>query len=171
MGNVYFIGFMGTGKTTISKLLAEMLNRKWVDLDEEIVKREKRTISEIFQADGEGYFRAVEGEVLRDIAEKDNYVVSTGGGIVIFDENIALMKKSGVMVTLVASPEVIYERLKDDQCRPLLQVPDPMSEIKRLMYERAPYYIKGDLIVDTSYGSPETIVKQIIMDLEKLWKK
>ncbi len=167
MNNIYFIGFMGTGKTTISKIISQKLNMNWVDLDEMIEERENRTIVDIFRDSGEGYFREVEKGVLKEIAENGNYVVSTGGGIVIFDENVDIMKRSGVMITLVASPEVIYERLKDDQSRPLLQVPDPLSEIKRLMFERAPFYIKGDIIIDTSFDEPEVIVEQILEELNK----
>lgn len=167
MNNIYFIGFMGTGKTTISKLISQRLNMNWVDLDEMIEEREKRTIVDIFRDSGEGYFREVEKGVLKEIAENGNYVVSTGGGIVIFDENVEIMKRSGVMVTLVASPEVIYERLKDDQSRPLLQVPEPLVEIKRLMFERAPFYIKGDIIIDTSFDEPDVIVEQILEELNK----
>lgn len=167
MNNIYFVGFMGTGKTTISKLVSQRLNMNWVDLDEMIEEREKRTIVDIFRDSGEGYFREVEKDLLKEIAQNGNYVVSTGGGIVIIDENIEIMKRSGFIVTLVASPEVIYERLKDDQSRPLLQVPDPLTEIKRLIFERAPFYIKGDIIVDTSFDEPQVIVEQILDELEK----
>lgn len=167
MNNIYFVGFMGTGKTTISKLVSQRLNMNWADLDEMIEEREKRTIVDIFRDSGEGYFREVEKDLLKEIAQNGNYVVSTGGGIVIIDENIEIMKRSGFIVTLVASPEVIYERLKDDQSRPLLQVPDPLTEIKRLIFERAPFYIKGDIIIDTSFDEPQVIVEQILDELEK----
>jgi len=167
MDNIYFIGFMGTGKTTISKLIADHLNMKWTDLDDMIQQKEKKTIVEIFRENGEEYFRNLEKEVLKDVAGKGGYVVSTGGGIVIVDENVKIMKESGLIITLVASPDVIYERLKDDQSRPLLQVPNPLDEIKRLMYERAPFYIKGDIIIDTSFDEPEMIVGEILKEIEK----
>jgi len=170
MKNIYFIGFMGTGKTTVSKMIAERLNKKWVDLDEIIQEKEGRNIVDIFRDSGEEYFRSIEKEVLKEIADSGNFIVSTGGGIVIVDENVDIMKKSGILVTLVASPEVIYERLKDDHDRPLLQVPNPMDEIKRLMFERAPFYIKGDIIIDTSFDKPEKIVEDILLELEKLEK-
>ncbi|MCA1927802.1 MAG: shikimate kinase [Calditerrivibrio sp.] len=162
MKNIFFIGFMGTGKTTISKLVSEKLGMKWVDLDEIITKRENKNIVNIFKENGEQYFRELEREVLREIADEGGYVVSTGGGIVIVNENMEIMKKNGIVVTLAASPEVIFERVKDDQDRPLLQVSNPMEEIKRLMFERAHFYIKGDIIIDTSYGSPEELAEEII---------
>ncbi|MEF3255781.1 MAG: shikimate kinase [Deferribacterales bacterium] len=166
MKNIFFVGFMGTGKTTISKIVAEQLNMKWADLDNLIVQREGRSIVEIFNTDGENYFRELEKKVLNEIADIGGYVVSTGGGIVILDENVEIMKKNGVMVTLVATPEIIYERLKNDDTRPLLQVEDPLDEIKRLMFERAKFYIKGNIIVDTSEDEPENLANQIIEEIK-----
>lgn len=171
MKNIFFTGFMGTGKTTISKLVAEKLGMQWVDLDDMIMKKENRSIVDIFNEEGEGYFRELEKKVLLEIAETGGYVVSTGGGIVIVDENIEVMRKNGVIVTLIASPEVIYERVKDDQERPLLQVLDPLDQIKRLLFERAHFYIKGDIIIDTSYDTPECLADEIIKELSILHGK
>lgn len=165
MKSIFFIGFMGTGKTTISQIVSKKLGMKWVDLDEMIIKKENRSISNIFKENGEQYFREIEKEVLKEIADEGGYVVSTGGGVVIANENIEIMKKSGIVITLAASPEVIFERIKDDQNRPLLQVNSPMDEIKRLMFERAHFYIKGDIIIDTSYGSIEELADEIIAEI------
>lgn len=168
MKSIFFIGFMGTGKTTISQIVSKKLGMKWVDLDEMIIRKENRSITNIFKENGEQYFREIEKEVLRNIADEGGYVVSTGGGVVIANENMEIMKKNGIVITLAASPEVIFERIKDDQDRPLLQVNNPMDEIKRLMFERAHFYIKGDIIIDTSCSSPEELADEIIVEIGRL---
>ncbi len=153
---------MGTGKTTVGKLLAKRLRREFVEMDEEIEKREKKKIVDIFSQYGEAYFRKVEKNMLREISQKDNLVISCGGGIVIDEENIRVMKGTGVMVCLEATPEVIYQRTKKDTHRPLLNVPDPLSRIKELLSLREPYYQKAEYFLDTSNISPEEIVEKIV---------
>lgn len=160
--NIYLIGFMGTGKTTVGKALASKLNKKFSDLDDLIVKKTGKQIVEIFREDGEDEFRKIETEVLKDINEKDDFVVATGGGVLTTEGNYEIMKSNGIIITLAASPEAIYERLKNDETRPLLMVDNVIDEIKRLMFERAPLYIKADYIVDTTERPIDEIVNEIV---------
>jgi len=161
MKNIYLVGFMGTGKSTVGKALAKVLNKEFKDLDELIEERENRKIVEIFDQFGEQYFREVETAVVRDISERENLVIATGGGVVVNEENFSLLKKSGTLITLVASPEAIYERIKDSTERPLLNVENPLDTIKRMLFERAYYYIKSDFIVDTTEREIDDIISEI----------
>lgn len=163
--NIYLIGFMGTGKTSIGKKLAEILNWTFVDTDKEIEKMLQISISEIFDKYGEEEFRKTESTVLANIANRRNLVVSTGGGIVLSYKNVEKMKESGFIVTLIARPEVICERLKSDKTRPLLAYlsdSEKLEEIKRLIFMRAGLYIKGDYIIDTSDIDPLSAAENII---------
>ncbi len=166
MGNIYILGFMGSGKTSVGQKLAEKLNKRFIDLDEAIEKKEGVSISDIFLTKGEDYFRNIEREVLAEVAEEHDFVVSTGGGVVLNGDNLKVMKETGVTVSLLASPEVVYERVKDSNLRPLLEVADPMGEIKRLLFERAHLYIKSDIIVDTSDLSIEEAADQILEEID-----
>lgn len=165
MGNIYILGFMGSGKTSVGQKLAEKLNKRFIDLDEAIEEKEGVSISDIFLNKGEDYFREIEREVLVEVAEEHDFVVSTGGGIVLNSDNLKIMKKTGITVSLLASPEVVYERVKDSNLRPLLEVEDPMAEIKRLLFERAHFYIKSDIIVDTSDLSIDEAANQILEEI------
>ncbi|MCD6229005.1 MAG: shikimate kinase [Candidatus Omnitrophica bacterium] len=160
--NVYIVGFMGTGKTTVGKLLAKRLNRKFIEMDEEIEKRENKKIVDIFSSYGESYFRKVEKEVLKEIAGRNNLVVSCGGGIVIDRENLQILKTTGIPICLEASVEVIYERTKNYTHRPLLNVADPKKKIEELLVYRAPFYQQISLRVDTSGLNPSQVVDKIM---------
>ena len=133
MKNIYLIGFMGTGKSSTGKILAEELGAQFVDTDQMVVEKTGRTIEDIFEEDSEEAFRELEVEVLSEITEKEGLVVSTGGGIVVTRGNLEMMKKTGLVITLIADANTILERIeKDDSCRPLLQVSEPFEEIKKL---------------------------------------
>lgn len=170
--NIYLIGFMGTGKTVVGKKVAEIMGRFFLDIDVEIEKVFKCAISEIFDKYGEKEFRKKESDMLGSITGRSNLVVSTGGGIVLNIENLEKMKKSGLVVTLIARPEIICERLREDTSRPLLACHDEkekLEEIKRLLFMRAGLYIKGDYIIDTS-DLDSDIVAQKIIDYYNEWK-
>jgi len=140
MGNVILIGFMGCGKTTVGLRLSYRLRRTVTDTDKEIEKEEKRTISDIFATDGEAYFRKAETECLRKmIGGTENQIISVGGGLPMREENRRLLKKLGQVFYLRATAQTIYERLKDDTTRPLLQGEDPFTKIRTLLQERGPY--------------------------------
>ena len=162
--NIILEGFMGSGKTTVSELLADALSLDLIDTDEAIEDTERRTISEIFEEEGEEAFRSMETALLQDM-EKDHWrsmVISLGGGLPLREENRAILKKIGKVVYLETSPETVYDRIKGDTTRPLLQCEDPMARIKELMVSRKERYLQAaDLVVTTDGKEPSEIVKEI----------
>lgn len=164
--NIYLIGFMGTGKSTVGRLVAEKLGMEFCDTDAMVEAKSGMTISEIFDEMDEEAFRSMETDVLKEITEKRNLVVSTGGGIVVTKGNMEIMRQAGSLITLMASPEQIFERIKDDKGRPLLQVESPLDEIKKLIFDRAPFYINTDYIVETTEMSPAEAAEEIIRFVE-----
>jgi len=148
--NIYLVGFMGTGKSVVSRELAKRLKRDYFDLDDLIEKKEKRKIRGIFAQDGEAYFRKIEKEALREVSQSGNLIISCGGGIVLDDENIEIMKKSGIMICLSARPEIILKRTSTAGHRPLLNVENPKDKIVDLLKLRAPFYAKADYTIDCS---------------------
>lgn len=141
---------MGTGKTAIGKALAKKKERCFVDLDELIELKERRLISEIFAKEGEPYFRKAEKSVLKQVAKEKNFVVACGGGIILDNENIKIMKKTGKIICLTATPVVILKRTSAYRHRPLLNVANPKKQIELLLKLRAPYYALADKTIDTS---------------------
>jgi len=160
--NIYLVGFMGTGKTSVGKELAKETKGQFLDLDELIELKEQRPISDIFARDGEAYFRKVESKALQDVAKESNFIVGCGGGIVINPENIKTMKASGVIVCLCATPEVILKRTSGSTHRPLLNVKDPKKQIEHLLKLRACYYAQADKTIDTSKLSIKQVVQRVL---------
>lgn len=138
--NIYLIGFMGVGKTTVGLRLAEELGYEFVDTDEIIETNEAMSISEIFAKKGEEYFRKLESDVIKELSGKDKLVVSCGGGVIKNEDNVRLMKKSGNVILLEAPAEVIYYRVKDFDNRPLLEGRKNVRGIQGLLDERKPLY-------------------------------
>lgn len=161
------IGFMGSGKTEIGKRLAGRLGYTFIDTDSIIEKKAGKSIPEIFHEDGEEHFRVVETEVVQDLCGRRGCVISTGGGTVLNRENILELKKHGVMIWLKASPETIYERVKSEHHRPLLQVEDPLQEINKLLQIREPLYAKADITIETDGLDVEKIVGMIVTAYSK----
>lgn len=139
-GNIAIIGFMGTGKTTVSSVLSKITGLKEIDVDAYIVEKAKMSISEIFEKYGEEYFRNLETESLREIANNKNQIISCGGGAVLKDENVDILKNSGTIVLLTATPETIFDRVKDHTHRPILNNDMSLSHVKSLMEKREPRY-------------------------------
>ena len=162
MKNIYLTGFMGTGKSAAGRELAQRLNLELVDIDDLIVRKENRSINDIFSQSGEPYFRKIENAILKEVSLKEDQVVSCGGGIVLNPENTALMKQTGRLVCLSAHPEVIFERVKRHTHRPLLQVADPLARIRELLTLRKPYYERAEFVIDTSEISIIEVVKKIL---------
>ena len=160
--NVILVGFMGTGKTCVGEALARRLRYTYVDTDDLIEERAGKTISRIFDEDGEGHFRALESQIAADLEGFLEHVIATGGGIIKSDDNIAALKRAGLVVCLTARPEVIYERVKDETHRPLLQVADPAGRIVALLAERRAQYEKSGYQLDTSDLTPEEVVDHIV---------
>ncbi|MCP4653251.1 MAG: shikimate kinase [Candidatus Omnitrophica bacterium] len=167
MKNIYLVGFMGTGKTYVGKIIANRLGRSFVEMDETIEKQQNRKIVDIFAKDGQAHFRALENKLLNELAEKNNLIVSCGGGVICNDENIKLLKKSGVVFNLHSSAQKVYDRTKMHKTRPILNVDDPLSRIKELMAERAKYYNQADYTVLSEDQTPQEVAENIINLLDK----
>ena len=153
---------MGTGKTAVGRALAKQKKWSFLDLDELIELKEKRTIPDIFAQSGEPYFRRIESSCLAEVAKEKKFVVACGGGIVINKYNIEIMKKTGIIICLSASPDTILERTKAERHRPLLNVADPKRQIELLLKLRAPYYAQADKTIDTSRMSVRGVADKIV---------
>lgn len=171
MGNIYLVGFMATGKTSVGQELAKKKKWLFVDLDNLIELKEKMTIADIFAKKGESYFRKVETEVLKKVSQEENCVVACGGGIVIKPLNIKIMKEKGKVICLSAPSNVILKRASGYTHRPLLNVSDPKKQIEHLLKLRFPYYAQADKIIDTSKLSIEQVVHVILKVTKPLSKK
>lgn len=167
-GNIILIGFMGSGKTTVGIRLSYRVRKVVEDTDKLIEKAEGRTISQIFAADGEEAFRRKETEMLKELAaRKAQRIYSVGGGTPVREENRPLLKKLGTVIYLRAKAETIYDRLKTDTTRPLLQVEDPKGRIEQLLAQRgAAYEETADHIIDVDQKSCEEIVEEILSVLK-----
>ncbi|ADL13262.1 shikimate kinase [Acetohalobium arabaticum] len=163
MDNIVLIGFMGTGKSTVGQHLSERLELEFVDSDEVIEERAGREISSIFAEYGEEYFRDLETEVITDLSRQQRLVISTGGGVVLRQENIEQLRKKGTIILLTAEPEVILDRVKDSD-RPLLEVPEPLEKIKEMLADRREYYDITEYKIDTSQMS----VAEVVAEIEKI---
>jgi shikimate kinase len=163
MDNIILIGFMGTGKTEVGRILARKLGFGLLDTDSLIEREQGKTISNIFNNEGESAFRGMESALLGDLAVERKKVISTGGGIILRPENIEKLKKLGPIVLLLADEGTIYERLKNKGDRPLLKVADPKKKIKEILGIRMPIY-KGiaDFQVKTDDLSPEEVSGKIM---------
>jgi len=159
--NIVLFGFMGTGKTSVAKALAKDLKMRFVEMDAVIEEREAMKISDIFAKKGEPYFRALEKDLVKELAKEINMVISTGGGVVLDEDNIKEFKKNGMLFCLTAPPEIIYERVKNEKHRPLLAVADPLSKIKELLAARRPFYEKIKKQIDTTNKTVEEITEEI----------
>ena len=153
---------MGTGKTTVGRELSKKKKWRFVDLDELIELKERKTIPDIFREKGEPYFRILERKALKEVSQEEKFVVACGGGIVINKENIRTMKESGVAICLKASPSVILKRTSRADNRPLLKAHNPKERIELLLKLRAPYYARVNKDIDTSKLSVKDVVQEII---------
>jgi shikimate kinase len=166
--SIALIGFMGTGKTAVGRLLAAKLDKEFIELDELIEKKAGKSVPEIFRRDGEIRFRELEIAAAKEIAGKRNAVIACGGGIVLNTINIFRLKKECVIVCLTASPAVILKRISDDkEGRPLLAVADRERQIKELMQFRQPFYERSaEITINTSRMSTVSVAGKIIKTLE-----
>ena len=161
--NIYLIGFMGTGKSTVSDALAERTGMREIEMDEEIVRREGKPIAEIFADEGEAYFRTAETALLSDLGKQSGCLVSCGGGVPMREENVQLMKQTGHVVLLTARPATVLERVKGSSERPILNGNMNEAYIRTLMEKRREAYERAaDIRVDTDYRSVEEICGEIL---------
>jgi len=165
--NIVLVGFMGTGKTSVGKRLAAQLRMRYVDTDDIIECDSGRLISDIFSEDGEAIFRELESEAVRKVSKLDNHIISTGGGVVLKETNMAALKRNGIIFCLTATAEEIYRRVQHQAPRPLLQTPDPLTKINAMLEERHAYYVKADYVVETTGCSFEAVmayIKRVFME-------
>ena len=155
MNNLILCGFMGSGKTTLGKKLAEHFGMELIDTDAEIIKRENRTIAEIFESDGEGYFRAKETELIKELSERDNLVISLGGGLAAKEENHPYLKAAGKVILLDCGIETTLDRIMGDSSRPLTK--NGKEDIINRYNFRKPIYERiADVIIDSSGDEEKT---------------
>lgn len=167
--NIVLIGFMGTGKTTISDYLSTMFAMKIVEMDQLIVEQEGMSIPDIFATYGEEYFRDRETKLLEELQEEKNLIISCGGGAALRERNVEEMKKNGRVVLLTASPEVILERVKDSDDRPMLQGRKNVEGIAELMEQRRERYeAAADIVIQTDHKSVLKICEELVQRLSEM---
>lgn len=169
--NVYLVGLMGAGKTTIGRSLAKRLNLDFLDSDREIEARTGVTIPTIFEIEGEDGFRRREVQMIADLSRLRGRVVATGGGVVLREENRATLRTNGFVVYLNVPPQTLWERTRNDRNRPLLQVADPLLKLKELYAERDPLYREvADLIIDSSRINAQGVLQLLLKEVGERWK-
>jgi shikimate kinase len=161
--NLALVGFMGTGKTSVGRLVAELLRFDFLDTDEIIQTHTGRAITDIFAQDGEPAFRALERQVVGELAGRKNTVIATGGGLPTNLDNLNALKAHALVVCLWASPERIWERVRSQSHRPLLHDPDPERKIRELLKIRAPFYQQADVLINTDQRSAREVAQQIVL--------
>src|SRR5271170_277261 len=159
--NLALIGFMGTGKTSVGRLAAEQLHFEYLDTDELIQAHTGRMIADIFKTDGEPAFRELEKKVVAELAGRTKTVVSTGGGLPANPENFASLKTHALVICLWASPEKIWERVKNQSHRPLLDDPEPQQKIRDLLAVREPFYKQADVLMNTETRTVREMAQQV----------
>jgi shikimate kinase len=169
--NLYLVGMMGAGKTTVGRALARRLKLRFIDSDHEIEARCGVKIPVIFEIEGEAGFRARESQVIAELTALDGVVLATGGGVVLLDANRRLLAARGTVVYLRATPEHLYERVRQDKDRPLLATGDPLERLRSLYRERDPLYrAVADLVVDTGRQSVQVLARGLLEQLGARWK-
>ena len=171
-GNIYLIGFSGTGKSLSGIKAAELLRLPFVDMDDLIEYRTQKSIPEIFEQDGEEEFRRIETEILQELSQKPSRVVSTGGGVPVQEENRQIMSSSGVIILLTASPKTIHRRLSTSQgknrtIRPLLGDDAPEKRVETLLAQRSDAYSCADRAIDTEGLSHH----QVATEIARAWRE
>ena len=160
--NIILVGFMGTGKTTVGRRLADALGMTFVDMDDVIVERAGKPIPRIFEEDGEPHFRNMERQLVRDLAAQPGLVVGAGGGIVLDPGNVADFSATGLVICLWAEPQAVLDRVAGDTNRPLLQVEDKLARICELLEKRRPLYEAIPCRIDTTGLTAEQVVEQAL---------
>lgn len=169
--NVYLVGLMGAGKTTLGRSLAKRLHLDFIDSDREIEARTGVTIPTIFEIEGEEGFRKREAQMIADLARVSGRVIATGGGAVLRQENRANLMASGFVVYLNVPPQTLWERTRHDRNRPLLQVEDPLGRLSELHAQRDAYYREvADLVIDSSRINAQAVLQLLIKEVGERWK-
>ena len=160
--NLYLVGFMGTGKTTAGRRVASRLNMRFLDVDCEIERKEGVSINQIFEKKGENAFRRMERNFIESEHPRSGCVVSCGGGLVVPEGMPELLRSRGVVVCLWATPDTILARTKENSSRPLLEAPDPLRRIQKLLDQREPRYLKAGNLVSTTDRSLDEVVEAVL---------
>lgn len=165
-GNIYLVGLMGAGKTSVGRVLARRLRKRFVDSDHEIESRTGVRIPVIFEIEGEAGFRRRECAIIRELVAESEIVLATGGGVVLDAENRRLLHSTGTVVYLRAAPTELWLRTRHDRNRPLLRTADPLGRLEQLHRERDPLYREtAHLIVDTGNQAIRTLVGRLEREL------
>ena len=169
--NIYLVGLMGAGKTTIGRALAKSMDLGFVDSDRVIEERTGVNIPTVFEIEGEEGFRKRESQVIADLSRMSGLVVATGGGAVLRPENRSNMRASGFVVYLNVPPHLLWERTRHDKNRPLLKVANPLLRLRELFQERDAYYREvADLVVDGSRVKTQGILQLLVQEIGVRWK-
>ena len=170
-GNLILVGLMGSGKTTMGRALAKHLDKAFVDSDEEIQQRTGVTIPHIFDIEGETGFRQRETAAIRDLVERDNMVLATGGGAVLAEQSRELMRQNGIVVYLKANVHDLWQRTRHDRNRPLLQTADPYAKLTELFQQRDPLYLQvADIVMQSGKQSAHALMLQLVDEIEAFRK-
>ena len=174
--NIYLIGFRCTGKTSVGKIIAQKLGMGFIDADDELVKQQGVTITDMVDKHGWDYFRDKESDVIKELSEMDNTVVATGGGVILNKTNVECMKRSGIVVWLKANPETIEQRMlqdtKTDESRPSLTSKGIIGEIQQTIEERTPLYTHAmEIYITTDDIGIEDVADNIIVKIQTLKTK
>ncbi|WP_122152730.1 shikimate kinase [Paraburkholderia sp.] len=165
--NVFFVGLMGAGKTTVGRAVARRLDRPFFDSDHEIVARTGARIPVIFELEGEAGFRDREAQVITDLASQRDIVLATGGGAILRPENRQALQNNGLVVYLRANPHDLWLRTRRDKNRPLLQTEDPKARLEELFAVRDPLYREcAHFVIETGRPSVNGLVNMVLMQLE-----
>lgn len=160
--NIALIGFMGTGKSSVGRIVAHQLHFQFIDTDDLIEARSGKTISQIFVGDGETVFRDWEARILDELSAQKQMVLATGGGLGANPAHLAGLKSHSVVICLWASPETIWERVKIQEHRPLLQTPEPLEKIRALLAQREACYKQADALINTERRSARDVAQQVL---------
>ena len=160
--NIALVGFMAVGKSAVGRNLARKLGLRFVDLDRLIEKKEGQKVREIFEKKGEPYFRQLEKQALADILQRNGQVIATGGGVMMDEENLALLRERALMIRLSAPVDVLLSRVGGGTKRPLLSGADRRAKIEELLEKRENRYAQAHLTIDTSDLTINEVVKKIV---------
>ena len=166
-GNIFLVGLMGAGKTSIGRFLAKRLNKTFYDSDQEIERRTGVKIPVVFEIEGEAGFRSREAAILRELLGSHDIVLATGGGAVLVEDNRRLLKENGTVIYLRATIEALWRRTHHDRNRPLLQTPDPRATLQQLSEQRDPLYREiAHIVVDTGDQSLAVLERKLEQRLQ-----
>ena len=164
--NIIITGFMGTGKSVVAKELARKLKMVFIDMDQIIEERQGTSIADIFTRYGEKYFRAQENKLIKELSQKENMVIATGGGTLLSSDNARILGQKGQIICLYADSQTIYNRVNKKNNRPLLKRENVLSEINRLLEERKKIYDNIKWKIDTTNLNIQEVTDKIISLLE-----